>query len=178
MNSQTTSKNTISEDSWHFPIIGNLPTSEYRILRRLLHELGRRNIYMRYKYIARFYHSGVLEKMVQTLNATSRKRKRSKKERELPDAKRTTTERTEEQKPSNEKQEDDSALTDHDSNDGDSSDEAEAEAEDDDEMENEDENEKEYKNENLPSTGKYFYHLAWHSRHHVSTQTDGPIYLD
>lgn len=163
MSSTQVPKSSISEESWHFPMIGNMPTSEYRILRRLLHELGRRNIYMRYKYIARFYHSDVLEKMVETLNTTSRKRKRSNKQEELPDTKRNTTESSDKQQPSNEQSENDSALTDLDSNDGDSSDETETEAEED---------------ENIKSVGKYHYHLAWHCRHHVATQTDGSIYLD
>lgn len=175
MSSQPVTQKSISEDCWHFPMIGNIPTSEYRILRRLLHELGRRNIYMRYKYVARFYHTGVLEKMVDTLNTTSRKRKRSNKQEDLPDAKRNTTESFNEQSPPSEEAGDDSTLTDLDSNDGDSSDEAETDDDDD----NEDEEiRKQRKEENLESTGKYFYHLARHSRHHVSTQTDGPIYLD
>lgn len=173
MSSQPVTQNSISEDRWHFPMIGDIPTSEYRILRRLLHEIGRRNIYMRYKYVARFYHSGILEKMVETLNTTSqkRKRKRTNKEDDLPDAKRQTIESSTEEKSSTEEEEDDGALTDYDSNDGDSSDEAEAEEDDDD-------GEEEKEDENFPSTGKYHYHLAWHSRHHVATQTTGPIYLD
>ena len=72
MDSAQASKSTISKPCREVPVIGTLSTAEYRKLRRLLHDLARRNIYMRFKYIARLYHSGMLEQIVASLNATSK----------------------------------------------------------------------------------------------------------
>ena len=163
------SSQDVSDDVWIVPQVGTLPTAEFRKLRRMLHELGRRNIYMRYKYIGRLYHAGVLEQMVELLNKTSEKRKRSEDE-SLPEPKRKSADETEE---------DDSALTDYDSNQGDSSDEAEDEEEEEEEVDN-------YGNEQLAKEEKEhesnfkdtIFPALRYCRRNVSTQTDGPIYLD
>lgn len=186
MDSKSVSTNDISKDYWDVPVVGTLSTAEYRKLRRLLHDLGRRNIYMRYKYVARFYHSGMLEKMIELLNTTSDKKRKRSDDGDLPDAKRKVSDGTDKQQ-SDDNNEDDSALTDHDSNDGDSSDEAEAEEDDDEDEEQDEDKQGKEKEEN---SRLHFYRCPLRCRHHVSmqtdnvmtfdqsTQTDGPIYLD
>ena len=162
----------ISDDIWIVPGVGHLPAAEYRKLRRLLHDLGRRNIYMRFKYVARLYYSGMLEKLVDFLNETGKKRKRSEDENEkdkLPEAKRKAGDNDAQTPESKENDEDDSALTDLDSNDGDSSDEAE----------DEDEEEEEEKNEkNGMKFTEGLFRSLYRARHHVSTQTDAAMNLN
>ena len=177
MSSQEASNDTkkISDDIWIVPGVGHLPAAEYRKLRRLLHDLGRRNIYMRFKYVARLYYSGMLEKLVDFLNETGKKRKRSEEENEkdkLPEAKRKAGDNDAQTPESKENDEDDSALTDLDSNDGDSSDEDE----DEDEDEEEEEEEKNEKN-GIKFTEGLFRSL-YRARHHVSTQTDASMNLN
>ena len=167
------SSKQVSDDVWIVPQIGNLPTAEFRKLRRLLHDLGRRNIYMRYKYIGRLYHSGLLKQIVELLNNTSDKRKRSKDEG-LPDPKRKSTDEDEE----------DSALTDYDSDRGDSSDDAEDEEEDEEDEEDEEVNNDgreqlaKEENENESRFKDSIFHGLRYPRRNVSTQTDGAICLD
>ena len=165
MSSTTEASNdtkNISDGVWIVPVVGFLSTAEYRKLRRLLHDLGRRNISMRFKYIARLYHSGMLEKIVDLLNETGGKRKRSDDEDEdgkedLPDPKRKAGDNSETPQ-SHEEKEDDSAFTDYDSDEGDSSDEDEEEQE--------------------PAGIRYtesLYRSLRCARHHASTQTDGSM---
>lgn len=160
----------VSDDTWIVPQVGTLSTAEFRKLRRLLHDLGRRNIYMRYKYIGRLYHSGLLEQIVELLNNTGEKRKRSKDEG-LPDPKRKSADDDEE----------DAALTDYDSNQGDSSDEAEDEEEDEEDEEVDTNVKEQLVKEEKDNESRFtdgIFHALRFARRNVSTQTDGPIYLD
>ena len=117
---------------------------------------------MRYKYIGRLYHSGLLEQIVELLNTTGEKRKRSK-DQGLPDPKRKSMNKTEA----------DSALTDYDSDQGDSSDEEQEEEVNQIGDESLAKEEKDTKSKFKDS----IFHGSRYARHHVSTQTHGPLYL-
>lgn len=179
--STTSNNSNVSDDVWIVPVVGQLSTTEYRKLRRLLHDLGRRNIYMRFKYVARLYHSGLLEQLVDFLNETGGKRKRSEDEEEneeLPEAKRKAGDDAQIPK-SNDNNEEDAALTDYDSDDGDSSDEDEEDEEDEEgeEEEGDGDGDGDGEDEGKEKDGIKFteglFRSLCRARRHVSTQTDG-----
>lgn len=165
----------ISEDAWSVPVIGIMSNAEFRKFGRLLHELGRRNIFMRYKYIARFYPHGMLEQIVDLLNSTSGKRKRSN-DRHLPNPKRQRTDDSDSAEPEmNDKQDEDSAtLSDDDFYEGDSSDEAEDDDDDDDEHGEVAEDQ----HDDSPPNPELLAYLTQEIRHHVSVQTNVVMVLN
>ena len=139
---------------------------EFQQLKKITQELRKRNIYMKFKYIARLYQSGAIQQMVETLNKTHSKRKRSNEH--LPDAKRKVEDASENDQSSDVRDNADTVDSNSDSSNS-SDDEYEEDAED-------SEQEEGTKDNDASNTVRVVTHTELYCCRQVPSQVDSLVY--